>query len=326
MAGTEGMAAALMSPQGTWAGATGKADGIRNLRVNDQFAIGSVTKTIVAAEVMRMVEYGLIDLDDPAEDHLPENLHFDTNDATIRQLLGHFSGIPDFWHLTEFQKSLRTDEQRRWKLAEVLDLVPKERSPAGDSFGYADTNYLLLGLVIEQVRDRPVAEVLSQGVLNIDGADRLIYQPHEKPTPPMAMPDGRSTTLLARGGGYLPSIAGSTSDREAGAMASDAPSLARWWRAFCAGEIVSQESLNEMSTSVGDQYGLGLFVDAYPYPRSIGHAGTHVGYAAWAGCLPDEGSVVVVLTNQTTSNFAIALPLVEAASSVDDLITHPTDG
>ena len=314
MAGDEGMTAAVMSPEGTWAGATGKADGVRDLRVDDQFAIGSVTKTIVAAQVMQMVEAGEIGLDDPADDYLPADLDFDTNGATIRQLLSHLSGIPDFWDLLEYQKSLRTDPKRRWERAEVLALVPADRAPAGGAFEYTDTNYLLLGLVIEQVEGRPVAKVLRDGVLNIDGVDRLIYQPEEKPTAPMAISNGRSTAILAKGGGYLPSLAGS-SDREAGGMASDAPSLARWWRAFCAGEIVSRDSLDEMSTSIGDEYGLGLFVDAPPYLPSVGHAGTHIGYAAWAGCMPEDGSIVVVLTNQTTSNFGIALPLVEAASA-----------
>jgi beta-lactamase class A len=86
MAGRAGMAATVMSPDGTWIGATGKADGVRDVRVDDQFAIASITKSIVAAQVMQMVEAGELDLDDPATDHLPADLDFDTNGATIRQL------------------------------------------------------------------------------------------------------------------------------------------------------------------------------------------------------------------------------------------------
>jgi len=71
MAGGAGMAATVMSPAGTWSGATGKADGVRDVEVNDQFAIGSVTKSVIAAQVMQMVEAGELDLDDPATDHLP---------------------------------------------------------------------------------------------------------------------------------------------------------------------------------------------------------------------------------------------------------------
>ena len=71
MAGRAGIAATVMSPDGTWSGATGKADGVRDVRVDDQFFIASITKSIIAAQVMEMVEAGELQLDDPATDHLP---------------------------------------------------------------------------------------------------------------------------------------------------------------------------------------------------------------------------------------------------------------
>jgi D-alanyl-D-alanine carboxypeptidase len=174
---------------------------------------------------------------------------------------------------------------------------------------------VLLGLVIEQVRGRPVADVLRDGVLDIDGIERLVYQPDEVPTEPMAMPDGESTAALRKGGGYLPSLADASSAGPAGAIASDSPSLARWWRAFCAGEIVSQDSLTEMTT-FHDEYGLGLFDVADPYARGVGHLGENFGYVAWAGCLPEDGSVVVVLANSDVEEiWEMARPLVDALRS-----------
>jgi D-alanyl-D-alanine carboxypeptidase len=81
------------------------------------------------------------------------------NGATIRQLLGHRSGMPgeDF---AEEDKRLLTHRRRFWTPAEVLEFVPTERAPAGEAFEYANANYQLLGLIIEQVRGRPVADVL----------------------------------------------------------------------------------------------------------------------------------------------------------------------
>jgi hypothetical protein len=102
---------------------------------------------------------------------------------------------------------------------------------------------------------------------------RLIYQPDEVPTDPMAMPRGESRDALEEGGGYLPSIA-DTSDGPAGAMASDSPSLARWWRALCAGEILSEASLTEMATFYDNadiDYGLGLTNPADGYAQGVGH-------------------------------------------------------
>ena len=310
MAGGGGMAATVMTADGTWSGATGKADGVRDLRIDDQFAIASVTKSVIAAQVMQLVEAGELDLDDPATDHLPPDLDFDTNGATVRQLLGMHSGIPDYW--PELKQSLSTDRQRVWKTADMLELVPAERGPAGAYFSYTNTNYLLLELVIEEVRGRPVVDVLRDGVLSIDGLERLIYQPDEVPTEPMAMPNGESTAALTKGGGYLPSLASATAGPTTGAMASDSPSLARWWRAFCSGEIVSQASLAEMTT-LQDGYGLGLYS---PYAGAVGHTGEDVGYVAWAGCLPEDGSVIIVLANHAVDDISgMAGPLVEAARS-----------
>ncbi|MFL5796429.1 MAG: serine hydrolase domain-containing protein [Actinomycetota bacterium] len=309
MAGGGGMSAAVMSPDGTWSGAAGKADGVRKVTVDDQFGIASITKSITAAQVMQMVEAGELGLDDPVAGYLPPDLDVDTNGATIRQLLGHRSGIPD-WYDSKMQKSVATDRRRVWTPAEVLDLVGDDRVPAGSAFEYADTNYNLLGMVIEQVRERPVAEVLRDGVLDVDGTERLVYQPDEAPTEPMAMPLGESTAAIRKGGGSLPSIADASSAGPAGAIASDSPSLARWWRAFCAGEIVSQASLTEMSTMV-DGYGLGLH--DYDLPGAVGHTGGNFGYAAWAACLPEDGSVLVVLTNQFVDDVGgMAQPLVDA--------------
>ena len=113
-----------------------------------------------------------------------------------------------------------------------------------------------------------MADVLRDGVLAIDGVERLVYQPDEIPTEPMAMPGGESTAVLEMGGGYLSSPASATSDGPAAAVVSDSPSLARWWRAFCAGETVSQATLTEMSTfepsTFRSGYGLGLYNPAHP--------------------------------------------------------------
>ena len=313
MAGKGGMTATVMSPAGTWSGATGKADGVREVRVDDQFAIGSVTKSIVAAQVMQMVDAGKLGLDDPAENYLPADLDFDTNGATIRQLMGHRSGIPDIPNAFETMRELvSADPQRAWQLDDLLRLVPDDRTPAGGPFVYTGTDYLLLGEVIEHVGQGPLVDVLRDGVLRMGGVKRLIYQPDEAPTDPMAMPDGQSTVALEKGGGYLPSLAGATAAGAEGAMASDSPSLARWWRAFCSGEIVSQDALTEM-TSFDSGIGLGLFS---LYGGAVGHPGEHFGYAAWTGCLPEDGSVVVVLTNRVPEDVTgMGAPLVFAVTS-----------
>jgi len=102
-------------------------------------------------------------------------------------------------------------------------------------------------------------------------------------------------------------------------MASDSISLARWWRAFYAGEIVSQTSLTEMSTfddrSEGE-YGLGLFNPAYGFAKGVGHLGANSGYISSAGCLTEDPMIIAVLTNERADHGPdLATPLLMAALS-----------
>jgi len=316
MAGGGGMSATVMTADGTWSGAAGKADGVHDMQPDSQFGIGSGTKPIIAAQVMRLVEAGEISLDAPATDYLPADFTFDTNGATIRQLLSHRSGIPDFYD-DAWMERMAEERSRVWKVDELLALVDAARRPL-ESFAYADTNYILLGLVIEHVGKRPLVDVLRDGVLRVEGTERLIYQPDEAPTDPLAMPGGESRTALEQGGGYLPSIADTSSDGPAGAMASDSLSLARWWRALCAGEILSEASLTEMSTFYDNadiDYGLGLMNPADEYAQGVGHMGANFGYNSWSACLTDDHLIVVVLTNFDASIFELGRPLVVAARS-----------
>ena len=314
-AGGGGVAATLVTPEGTWSGAAGTADGVNDLQIDSQFGIGSNTKPIIAAQVMQLVEAGDISLDAPATEYLPADFTFDTNGATVRQLLGMRSGIPD-WYGDAMERQMAADRSRAWQLDEVLALVGPDRRPLGTE-EYADTNYNLLGLVIEHVRQRPLVDVLRDGVLRVEGTKRLIYQPDEAPTDPVAMPRSESRDALEQGGGYLPSISDASSGGAAAAIASDSISLARWWRAFCAGEIVSEASLTEMSPfydGPGD-YGLGLGnVDGYA--QAVGHLGSNFGYISSAGCLPEDPLIFVVLTNWRSGHGPeLAVPLVRAALS-----------
>ena len=309
-----GMSATVMTADGTWSGATGSADGVRDVRVDSQFGIASITKSVIAAQVMQMVEAAELSLDAPATDYLPANFDFDTNGATIRQLLTMYSGIPD-WYDERMMKLVATHRRHDWEPAEVLELVGPDRAAVDEEFAYADTNYNLLGLVIEHVRGRSLVDVLRHGVLRVDGTERLVYQPDEAPTPPMAMPDGESRAALHKGGGYLPSLSDASSAGAAGAIASDSISLARWWRAFCGGELVSQASLTEMWPFVDGPsgYGFGLYNPADPYAVAVGHTGQNFGYVSWAGCLPEEGAVVVVLSDVEFDDIGgMARPLVDA--------------
>jgi D-alanyl-D-alanine carboxypeptidase len=297
--GRYGVTATVMSADGAWTGAVGHAEGQAPMPPNAQMAIGSVTKSIVAAQVMQLVEAGDLALGDPVADHLPTWVDVDTNEATIRDLLSMRSGLADYVD-EQLWESITTDRSRLWTWREVLTRVGPPVAPTDETFEYNNTNYLLLGLVIEQVRGRPLAEVLRSGVLAGKGLDRLILQPDERPTPPMAMPSAE-TGALEKGAGYLPSLAAISGAGGAGAMASDSRTLARWFARFCGGEIVSQDSLTEMKANIAsdeERYGLGVMDEDGGSRPGMGHEGLQVGFASFARCLYEDGIVITVLTNE----------------------------
>ncbi|HXJ66093.1 MAG TPA: serine hydrolase domain-containing protein [Actinomycetota bacterium] len=301
----DGVTAALITPEGTWSGATGFAAGHRAMVPNDQMSIASITKTLVAAQVMRLVEAGELALDDLAADRLSPDLEFDTNGARVVDLLSMRSGISEYFaDEQQLRNALLRYPLRVWTLEEKLATVAPERGPVGQQseWEYIGTNYLLLGLIVEHVTGRPIAEVLRSGVLAGDGYERLIYQPDERPSDPMAMPLGASADTFDEHGGYLPSIANATMFTSEGAMASDAPSLARWFRALCAGEVVSAASVDQMTDfDARPGYGLGIIDrrDEYGWDSgAVGHTGlAREGYRTAALCFQNPGVVVVVLAN-----------------------------
>ena len=189
------------------------------------------------------------------------------------------------------------------------------------SFEYADTNYNLLGLVIEHVRQRPLVDVLRDGVLRVEGTERLIYQPDEAPTDPMAMPRGESRDALEQGGGYLPSHLGY--DRRSCGRHGVRFDLARTLvagvlrRRHRFGSLADRDVdvLRQRRAELPVDYGLGLFNPADGYAQGVGHLGANFGYKSSAGCLTEDHLIVVVLTNQDTNSFDLGTPLVMAARS-----------
>jgi D-alanyl-D-alanine carboxypeptidase len=129
---------------GTWSGVAGQDGTGKILAADARFETGSIGKTVVAAEILRLVEQGRLDLDDPAADHFGPDVRRDTNGATVRDLLRMRSGL--------------TNGQ-----------------PPGTRFEYSNGDYVLLGLVLEGVEGRPLGDVLTQDILKVPGAEGLTF-------------------------------------------------------------------------------------------------------------------------------------------------------
>ncbi|MFC7729486.1 serine hydrolase domain-containing protein [Actinomadura keratinilytica] len=141
--------------------------------------IGSNTKTFVAATVMQLVGEGKVKLDEPIDTYLPgvvEGPDYDGKKITVRNLLGHTSGLPDY---TEFVDSDTAGVPSRTYTAEELlepALKHKAAFPVGKRRRYSNTNYIVAGMLVTKVTGKPVGEAVTERVINRLGL-RQTYWP-----------------------------------------------------------------------------------------------------------------------------------------------------
>ncbi|GGQ67317.1 hypothetical protein GCM10010166_41520 [Couchioplanes caeruleus subsp. azureus] len=144
----------------------------RPVPVDGQVRIGSNTKTFVAVVVLQLVAGRQVRLDEPVETYLPRLLRGDGIDGrhiTVRQLLQHTSGLPDYTEHLDAGDSARLS--RYYEPRELLDLALASTATfaPGTDWAYSNTNYVVLGLLVQKVTGRPVAEEVTRRVIRRAG-------------------------------------------------------------------------------------------------------------------------------------------------------------
>jgi D-alanyl-D-alanine carboxypeptidase len=165
----------------------------RPLRPDDPFRAASVTKAVTAATAVRLAAEGRWDLDNPVTPLLPLNLvallreleGLQNVDAlTIRRLLSHTSGLPDYFFRERFQARVQADPNRMWRPAELVEAAIEANRLAflpGTDFSYGDTGYVLVGLAIERLVDRPLADAYRSLIFAPLRMDATYLEWHEPP-------------------------------------------------------------------------------------------------------------------------------------------------
>jgi D-alanyl-D-alanine carboxypeptidase len=305
----------LLSDGQAWSGAAGFADvtARRPMTTTDVFDVGSVTKTFVAADVMRLAEAGSLGLDDPLSRWLPT--YPGAADITLRELLAHTSGVADYLANEHLLIQLGADPQAAWQPAALLRYVGKPVFPPGTGWVYSNTDYLLLGQVVDAVTGRTVGAELAGALFSPLGlrASGLQSGATAAPAPalgPAARPYDRVAGSKSRfkdlgdGTGYLPFTSLATALDAAGSLVSTSSDLARWGADLYGGAVLAPASLQEMEdTSISTPYkprfiyGLGtqrLTLDGF---TTFGHGGACSGYRTALRYFPTLGASVAVLTN-----------------------------
>ncbi|HWH00660.1 MAG TPA: serine hydrolase domain-containing protein [Pilimelia sp.] len=308
-AGMPGVFAQVRDGRRVWRPAAGVAD-IRTgrpVRSHFQHRVGSITKTFVATTVLQLVGERRLRLDAPIGRYLPDVVRDARGrTVTVRMLLNHTSGIGNYTEeildTLEEVEATRTRTYRARELA-AIGLSMSPTNAPGAAFAYSNTNYILLGLLVERVTGRSVATEVSRRILRplglrhtyFPGTERRIRGPHARAYVPWPE-DGQLRDF---------SVSNMTWAGAAGALVSTPADLNRFFRALLQGRLLrpaQQAALRTTVPMVPDApqvggYGLGIYWLRTPCGTFWGHDGGVIGHTTISLHSPDGRRQVSLAEN-----------------------------
>lgn len=289
----------------------------------DRMLAGSVGKTFAAATALQLVKEGKIGLDDKIEKYLGREPWFsrlpNAKDITVRQLMNHSSGLVRYEFKDQFTKDLTANPEKTWKPAELVAYLLDEKPPfaAGKGWDYSDTNYIVLGMIIEKVTGRKLYDEANRRLLKpLKLSDTIpqdgprlkgVVQGYAGPNNPFGGTDAMivngkfaiNPQFEWTGGGYV----------------STAHDLARWAKMMYEGRAFSPDLLPQAVDGVAapmlgreTKYGLGVIIRQTAIGTSYGHSGFFPGYMTDMMYFPEYKVAIAVQVN-TSVGRSLGKPL-----------------
>jgi D-alanyl-D-alanine carboxypeptidase len=298
--GAPGAVALVRTPSGTWQGAAGLSDLTTRtaMRPDDRFRVASLTKTFVATVVLQLVAEGRLRLDDPVARWFPR-LVPQASKITVRDLLNHTSGLYDF--LSDKRVVKRASEDPVVVISPRQLVTFSASHPLlfrpGTSWSYSNTNYILLGQIVEKVTGHNIQQELERRIFRplgltktsfadgpVEGEQRLAHGYSLGAGKPRDATDNWSGMVWT-----------------AGAIVSDTRDLARFFGALLGGYLLHRDLLRTMEKTVPDSqggaYGLGLTNFPIICGKAWGHAGELPGYQSLVLASGDGRHIAVIAAN-----------------------------
>lgn len=312
---------AVKTPDGnSWTGAYGMADIPNNVPLNPchKTMIGSISKVFTGVLIMQLQDDGILDVDDALSDWLEDDLIGEIENAkevSLRQLLNHTSGIRDYLATEQYINALNTpffQETQAEKLRYVYG--KKADLPPGTRFSYSNTNYVLLGLVIEKARQMSLWDAVETYITQPLGLENAEMGTHDIP-----IPSGTARPYrYIRGGKYQDVMSFAVADAATGdgGVASNMQDLNIFIEALFDGKLMSDAALQEMigdPVLVGEDqadfdwpdegYGLGISKWNSPHGTGYGHTGGTSTYSTILIYFPDQkSSIAIGATSETNGD------------------------
>jgi D-alanyl-D-alanine carboxypeptidase len=299
-----GIAGVNIPGEGTWI----KARGVSNietgeiLRQNQTFRIGSITKTFTTTVILQLVDEGRLILDDTLDRFVPSVPSGDK--ITIRQLCGNTSGLFNYSHDEKFAETLvKNNYIIHFTPQELIDIAISHEplfSP-GTGYSYSNTNFILQGMIIEQITGNDLEEEIKKRIITPLGLHNTTFPKDHYMTGDYSrgyIYEDMVNVKKLKDMTYIdPSMVWA-----AGAMISNIEDLFIWAKALGEGTLLSENTQKERlkwspySVDGPLKYGLGI----YYVEDFIGHDGATIGYNTAMFYLPEKKATIVVLLNNET--------------------------
>jgi D-alanyl-D-alanine carboxypeptidase len=275
------------------------------MRPGDRYRAGSITKTFVAVAVLQLVGQGRLRLGDPIDRWLP-GLVPGGGKITIRELLNHTSGLQDYFNDRSFDSQVLAGQQfipaQLVAIANALGPV----FPPGTSWAYSNTDYILLGLIVEKATGHSLQAELARRIflpMHLDDTSFPVDQtniPGDHAHGYIDLPGAPPLDVTTR---VNPSATWA-----AGALVSTVSDITSFYRDLFSGRLLRPDLLAAMTTTVptniGADYGLGIFSLTLPCGTAWGHNGDFFGYNNIALTSPDGRRQAGFMINLDVQNGA----------------------
>jgi len=307
---------AVAMPDGSvLAVATGFADTAKKEAMTTRHLLlqGSVGKTYASAVALQLIHEGRFGLDDPISKYLGSEPWFsrmpNAQAITVRRLMNHTSGLVRYEFNEKFTADLTASPDRVWKPQELVSYILDTAAPfaAGQGWDYSDTNYIVLGMIMEKVTGRSFYDLARERVLKPAAlaatvpSDARVIAGLANGYAGANNPFGGSDAMLVNGR----MVINPQFEWTGGGMASTASDLARWGKRLYEGGAFDASMLPKLLDGVparlgqNTKYGLGVIIRETALGTLYGHSGFFPGYQAEMLYMPAQKAAVAFQVNSS---------------------------
>jgi CubicO group peptidase (beta-lactamase class C family) len=295
-----GMVGLYKTKRGVQKFSIGKSSPIQKMNNDNVFNIGSLTKTFTAILILQEIENKNLTLQDSLISFFPRELCSNLNvdlSITIEQLLRHTSGLGEVITETFFNQAF-SNPYHEYNYSFLFNKIPASTSKANLKYEYCNTNYLLLGYVLEVLNDKPYSELLKERIFEPTKMKNS-YAYYSKNIKNVAHPIWNGEDLS--GEGYFKYY--QNYSFSAGGISSNTDDLNKFFSALYGNKLISKTSFESMITFGTEGYGIGLETFNINKQIYFGHGGDNLHFKIRNFYNPKSKELLILIANQFNDKY-----------------------